>query len=250
MTTPRLKPELDQTYREDVYYPIEDEEPLAESEHQLIPLTYAYSALTAWFASNPIIWVGADMFLYYEESVPQSVVAPDVFVVTQTHKRHRRHIFQTWVEGRVPELVLEVMSPSSVHRDTVEKYELYQRLGVREYWLYDPTEEGVLEPRLRGHVLAAGEYRPIDVREVDGKYVGMSEVLGLEFHANAEWFRFFDPAAGEYLPDNQENHQARLEAERAQAESEQGRAEAERERQHLESLLREHGIDPSTGRRG
>ena len=210
MTTPRLKQEVSQF--EDVYYPIDDDEPLAESEHQLFPLTYAHSALRSWFEDDPTTWVGADMFLYYEEGVPSSVVAPDVFVVTQTHKRHLRNIFRTWVEGRVPELVLEVMSRTSVRRDTVTKYELYERLGVREYWLYDPTEDGVLRPRLRGYILAEGEYSSIEVREVDGKYVSTSEVLGLEFHANAEWFRFFDPVAGEYLPDNQENQHARLEA--------------------------------------
>ena len=153
------------------------------------------------------------MFLYYEEGVPQSVVTPDVFVVTRTHKRHLRYIFQTWVEGRVPELVLEVMSPSSVRRDTVEKYELYKSLGVREYWIYDPTEEGFLYPRLRGYALVGGEYRPIDIEEADGKYVGMSDALGLEFHANAQWFRFFNPISGEYLPDYQENQQAQVEAE-------------------------------------
>ena len=183
------------------------------------------------------------MFLYYEEGVPSSVVAPDVFVVTGTHKRHLRNIFQTWVEGRVPELVLEVMSRTSVRRDTVEKYEIYERLGVREYWIYDPTEEGVLEPRLRGYVLLEGEYRPIEVREVDGKHIGVSEVLGLEFHANDEWFRFFDPVAGEYLPDSDERK-------RAQEEAERGRAEAEQERQRLERLLREHGIDPTRGLQG
>ncbi len=250
MTTPRLKPDLDQTDHEDVYYPIEDDEPLAESEYQLFPLTYAHAALRSWFENDPTVWVGADMFLYYEEGVPSSVVAPDVFVVTQTHKRHLRNIFQTWVEGRVPEFVLEVMSRTSVRRDTVTKYELYERLGVREYWLYDPTEQGVLDPRLRGYVLVEGEYRPIEVRELDGKYAGMSDVLGLEFHANAEWFRFFDPVAREYLPDNQENHEARLEAERGRVEAERERAESERARQRLESLLREHGIDPTTGIRG
>ena len=197
------------------------------------------------------------MFLYYEEGVPSSVVTPDVFVVTRTHKRHLRNIFQTWLEGRVPELVLEVMSRTSVRRDTVDKYEIYERLGVREYWIYDPTEEGFLDPRLRGYVLLEGEYRPIEVREVDGKHIGVSEVLGLEFHASAEWFRFFDPVAGEYLPDSDERKRAQEEAERGQAEAEQGRAEAEqgraeseRARQHLESLLREHGIDPTTGIRG
>ena len=281
MTTPRLKKvtlhsdagqQSDQTSHDDVYYPIEDDEPLAESERQLFPITYAHAALRSWYADVPTTWVGADMFLYYEEGVASSVVAPDVFVVTRTHKRHLRNIFQTWIEGRVPDLVLEVLSRTSVRRDTVEKYEVYESLGVREYWIYDPTEEGFMEPRLRGHVLVDGEYRPIEVREVDGKLVGVSEVLGLEVHANAEWFRFFDPVTGEYLPDNLEIKRAREEAERAQAEAERAlsserreraeaerahaeaeralsserreRAEAERARQELERLLREHGIEP------
>ena len=213
MVTPHLKQDVRRTDTDTVHYPIDDDIPWAESEYQLFPLHYAHRSLTDWFSADPTTWVGGNMFLYYEEGVPQSVVTPDVFVVTRTHKRHLRNIFQTWVEGRVPELVLEVMSRTSVHRDTVEKYELYERLGVREYWQYDPTEEGFLEPRLRGYALVGGEYRPIDVEEVDGKYVGVSDVLGLEFHANAEWFRFFDHVSGEYLPDYQENQQAQVEAE-------------------------------------
>ena len=220
MTTPRLKHELDRADHDEVYYPIDDDEPLAESERQLFPLTYAHAALNSWYADDPTIWVGADMFLYYEEGVPSSVAAPDVFVVTQTHKSHLRNIFQTWVEGRVPELVLEVTSRTSMHRDIVTKYELYKNLGVQEYWLYDPTEEGVLEPRLRGYVLVEGEYRPIDVGEADGKYVGVSEVLGLEIHVNAEWFRFFNPVSEEYLPNLEERKLAQGAAEARIAELE------------------------------
>ena len=266
MTTPRLKQEASHT--DHIHYPIEDDEPLAESEHQLIPLTYAYAALTAWFESDPATWVGADMFLYYEEGVPQSVVAPDVFVVTETHKTRRRNIFQTWVEGRVPELVLEVTSRTSVQHDLETKYGLYERLGVREYWLYDPTDEGFLQPRLQGNLLVGGEYRSIEMMAESGRLVGVSEVLGLELHADAEWFRLFDPDSAEYLPDSQEQNRARKEAvrareeaERAQAEAEQGQAQARRERedaeralsseryarQQMERLLREHGIEPSTG---
>ena len=237
MTTPSLKnvtPHSDAgqevTHPDEVYYPIDDDEPLAESEYQLFPLTYAHATLTSWFEDDPTIWVGADMFLYYEEGVPSSVVAPDVFVVTQTHKRHKRNIFQTWVEGRVPDLVLEIMSSTSVRRDTVTKYELYQSLGVREYWLYDPTEKGFMEPRLRGYMLVDGEYRPIEVLEADEKQVGTSEVLDLELHADGEWFRFFDPESGEYLPDTYENRRALEESEKA--------------RRELEHLLREHGIEP------
>ena len=256
MTTPRLKnvtphsdagQQIDQAEHDDVFYPVDDDEPLAESEHQLFPLTYAHAALRSWYADDPTTWVGADMFLYYEEGVPSSVVAPDLFVVTQTHKRHLRNIFQTWIEGGVPELVLEIMSRTSVDNDLVTKYRLYERLGVREYWLYDPTEEGVLEPRLRGHVLVDGEYRRIEVHEVDGKLVGVSEVLGLEIHANAEWFRFFDPVAGEYLPDSEELRQAQEAADRAREEAERALQSERRARQELERLLTEHGIVPPPG---
>ena len=240
MTTPRLKQEA--AHFGEVHYPIDDDEPLAESEYQLFPLTYAHAALTGWFEDDPTVWVGADMFLYYEEGVPSRVVAPDVFVVTQTHKRHKRNIFQTWVEGRVPDLVLEVMSSTSVRRDTVTKYELYQDLGVREYWIYDPTEEGFIEPRLRGHTLVDGEYQPVEIREVDGRLVGVSEVLGLELHADAEWFRFFDPGSAKCLPDTYENQRALEESERALSYE-------RRAREELEGLLREHGIEPPPRRR-
>ena len=82
----------------------------------------------------------------------------------------------------------------------------------------------------------------------------MSEVLGLELHAEFGWFRFFDPVSGEYLPDNQENQLRRVEAERGWASERHARQEAERDlsserhaRQELERLLCEHGIDPPTG---
>ncbi len=257
MTTPRLKQKLSHAQPDPVHYPIDDDEPLAESEYQLFPITYAHGALTTWFAADPTTWVGSDMFLYYEEGAPARVVAPDVFVVTQTHKRHKRDIFQTWVEGRAPDLVIEIMSRTSVHNDTVIKYALYERLGVREYWLYDPTEEGLLLPRLQGNALRGGVYRPVDVAEVSGMYVGVSEVLGLELRAEGDWFRFFDPASGEYLRDYYDNHREREEARQALSAERRAREEARqalsaerRAREELERLLREHGIEPPAGPNG
>jgi Uma2 family endonuclease len=40
-----------------------------------------------------------------------------------------------------PELVVEVLSFGSVKRDKVEKFRLYARFGVREYWILDPIEK-------------------------------------------------------------------------------------------------------------
>ena len=249
MTAPRLKSEAGKAgHAESVFYPIDDEEPLAESEHQLFPLTYAHGALTAWFANDPTTWVGADMFLYYEEGNPRRVVAPDVFVVTGTHKRETRNIFQTWAEGRIPAFILEITAPSSLHNDRVTKFELYQQLGVHEYWLYDPTEEGLLTPFLQGNRLVGGVYQPIPVAEtsVAGRYSGMSEALGLEVHAEADWFRLFDPVAGVYLRNLQESEDALAAEQRALAANQQVLAAERQARLELERLLREHGIEPPT----
>ena len=71
-------------------------------------------------------------------------------------------------------------------------------------------------------------------------YAGVSEVLGLELHAEGEWFRFFDSVSAEYLPNSQENQRAREEAERALSVE-------RRAREELEHLLREHGIEPPSG---
>ena len=264
MTAPRLKPEADQVERDEpVFYPIEDDEPLAESEYQLFPLTYAYWALTTWYADDPTTWVGADMFLYYVEGDPGKAVTPDVFVVTRTHKEEKRNIFQTWVEGRVPDFILEVLSENNYRNDLVTKFPIYRQLGVTEYWLYDPTLTGILSPPLQGYRLVDGEYQPIPVEEtaLPGRYRGASQVLRLELHAETDWFRLFDPAAGVYLRDPQES-EAALAAEREARFADQQALAAEREarfadrqaltaereaRAELERLLREHGIEPPTG---
>ena len=47
------------------------------------------------------------------------------------------------VEG-APDLVVEVTSPSTVHRDRGLKLDRYRRYGVREYWIVDP-DEGTVE---------------------------------------------------------------------------------------------------------
>ena len=247
MTAPRLKPEVDRVEpAESVFYPIEDDEPLAESEYQLLPLVYAYWVLTAWFSDDPTTWVGSDMFLYYQEGDPSKVVAPDLFVVTQTHKEERRNIFQTWIEGRVPDFILEVLSESNYRNDLVTKFPIYRQLGVREYWMYDPTPTGILSPPLQGYRLVGADYQPIPVEEMvePGRYRGVSEVLRLELHAERDWFRLFDPAEGIYRRDIQESEQA-LAAERDARLADQQALAAEREaRAELERLLREHGIEP------
>ncbi|MDW8289065.1 MAG: Uma2 family endonuclease, partial [Flammeovirgaceae bacterium] len=41
----------------------------------------------------------------------------------------------------IPNLVVEIISPSTFYRDSVEKFELYERYGVEEYWLVEPANQ-------------------------------------------------------------------------------------------------------------
>ncbi|MFO0794105.1 MAG: Uma2 family endonuclease, partial [Candidatus Brocadiaceae bacterium] len=43
----------------------------------------------------------------------------------------------------IPDLIVEILSPSSTFSDTAEKKEVYRKYGVREYWLVFPEEKAI-----------------------------------------------------------------------------------------------------------
>ena len=67
-----------------------------------------------------------------------SVVQPDVIYVSP----ERGEIVQDWMEG-APDLLVEVLSPSTASRDRVHKLDLYATAGVREYWIVDPRQRRI-----------------------------------------------------------------------------------------------------------
>lgn len=69
----------------------------------------------------------------------ESVVHPDLLFVT---REHLGIIASTGVHG-APDLVVEILSPSTANRDQVVKRKLYARYGVREYWIVDPLAGSV-----------------------------------------------------------------------------------------------------------
>jgi Uma2 family endonuclease len=60
-----------------------------------------------------------------------------------------------------PDLVVEVFSPGSVRHDKLDKFEIYERYGVREYWMLDPQETYIEVYRRDGDALVhQGVYGP------------------------------------------------------------------------------------------
>ncbi len=79
-----------------------------------------------------------------------TVVQPDVTVVCDSSK-----VTERGCEG-APDLVVEVISKSSVTRDLHEKYSIYEQVGVREYWVVYPTEKTLIV----FHLNDMGKYQP------------------------------------------------------------------------------------------
>ena len=158
-------------------------------------------------------------------------VAPDTFVVFGVEDRVRMN-YKVWEEGKGPDFVLEVASPNTWREDVGRKRSVYARLGVREYFLFDPTGEH-LTPPLQGLRLVDGAYERLPaVESIDRTLTLPSEALGLELRTKAGGeIRFHDPATGEDLLSHAEAHAAwQEEAAARQEEAATRREEAEARR--------------------
>jgi Uma2 family endonuclease len=102
---------------------------------------------------------------------PENTVEPDLVYIATANlgSIQRRAIFG------VPDLLVEIVSPSSVQRDRYDKKELYARFGVREYWVADPANHA-----LEVLTLNAGRYELHCLVEQQGN-VNSLVLPGVEF---------------------------------------------------------------------
>jgi Uma2 family endonuclease len=222
MSTPWPAPDLD--------YPESDGEPLAETGVHVRELLDSRWVLQQRYRDDADVYVASNMFVYYEQGNPRAVFAPDVFVVHGVPKEPERRTFKIWEEGRAPSFVLEISSRSAWVEDLGNKKAICARLGVREYFLWDPEGE-YLTPRLQGYRLQGGEYHRIAPDHGGGV---ASETLGVVFHAEESRLVASDAVTGERLlrPDD-------VRAARDDAEKRLAAAEIE-----LATLRRRMGGDP------
>jgi hypothetical protein len=110
--------------------------------------------------------------------VGKKQLAPDAFIAFPDD--HPRQSYDLQIEGGFPPFVLEVVSPSSSARDQVEKRQVYDALGAREYALFTPRDgaPSLLEGYRR---VASGQFEPWP-RDEQGRLA--SEVLGLTLVVN------------------------------------------------------------------
>lgn len=223
MSTLLLKPERTQK----IFYPESDEEPMAETDEHRDWMVALIEMLKEWFRDRQDVYVSGNIFVYYEKGRPSAVFSPDAFVVIGVPKKKRR-TYKTWLEGgKVPDVVFEVSSESTSAEDEGSKKALCRRLGIKEYFLYDPDGE-YLDPKLQGYQLVNGKYLSMPFERETGFY---SEKLGLYLRLEGNNLRLVNPQTGQFLWTPEEVHAAyRAEAQsRQQAELEIARLQAELE---------------------
>lgn len=108
----------------------------------------------------------------------EDVVEPDILVVLQAHADR---IGEQVVSG-APDLVVEILSPGTAARDLGTKRALYERHGVREYWIVDPERSMVEVLRLEsGRFTPARVFGAADrLRSalLPGLEIPLAEILG------------------------------------------------------------------------
>ena len=143
-------------------------------EHQLASVKLV-SLMYPYATRRDLGWVfHAPFDIVFSDS---EVVQPDIMFIS----KEREHIRTAANVRGAPDLVVEILSPSSSRRDWKYKRGLYAKYGVREYWIVDPTNRIVSVMLLRDGVLEiAGAYVEGDTLEsvaVVGFRVGVEEIF-------------------------------------------------------------------------
>lgn len=225
---------LDLYQHDEPYYPSSDSEPMGENDVICWLMTTSLDMLKRHFQDDENIYVSSNSFVYYVKGEPKERVAPDLYVVKGVPSRQRRN-YKIFEEGVVPQVVFEFTTDSSRFKDLGTKKGLYELLGVKEYYVFDPAGE-YLSPPFRAYILVDGVFQE---REPKSSY--FSEELGLTIKAVDTLLRFYPPDSLQAIPTSgelktlAEEQAARAEQEAARAEREAARAEKEASKARLES---------------
>ena len=226
--------------------PYDDGEPMETQRHK-VQMDLLIDTMEVWLAQRDDGYTSGNMFVYYSlaQVKNQDFKGPDFFVTLGVPKGERLS-WVCWEEGKTPDVVIELLSPSTRTYDKGEKRAIYQnQLHVPEYYWFDPFNP----EDWAGFELQGGAYQPLSIND-QGQLVSQILQLGLVRWqgtykgVTATWLRWAH-LDGALVPTAEEK--AWHQAQQAQQQAEQAQHQAEQERQRAEKLaahLRSLGIEP------
>lgn len=173
-------------------------------------------------------FVGGNMFIYFsrEQARNRDFRGPDFFFVKGVRWDPLRPYWAIWDEGgRYPNVIIELLSPTTAEEDLNTKKDVYQdTFRTPEYYCYDPDTQ-----LLQGWRLAGQVYEPLQANNegwlwCDQLQLWLGTWHGLFQNNQSTWLRFHDQR-GVVVPTFAEAERQRAEA----AEAELARLKQERQ---------------------
>jgi hypothetical protein len=194
----------------DLEYPESDGKPLADNTIQFGLIMKIQGGFDALFADQTV-FVAGDLLWY---PVQGSLIrqAPDVMVAFGRPKGERGS-YKQWEEDNIaPQVVFEILSPGNTRKEMAEKFKFYEKYGVEEYYVYDPSKN-VLKGWIRsGNILS-------EIPQIEG---WISPRLGTRFETRMATLDLYTPDGDRFESFVELTQRAKQEAQRAQ-QSEQAR---------------------------
>ncbi len=202
-------------------FPGSDGAPMAETSAnaiQMVDLQFALQSLFAQQGRAHTTTVGGNQFVYYNPANGRDNISPDVYVIFDVPPPAPPK-WETWIEGKFPDIVFEISSPSTQREDLSErpggKRRVYAEQGAKEYYIYDP--QGAMDPPFLGFESRHGRMEPLTPLASGGI---MSPLLEAELRPMpmaetprrpaGTWLRVIDPTSGRPVRVAEETHDAFL----------------------------------------
>ena len=106
------------------------------------------------FDQRPDTFLSSNTIICYDPRDLNVRVSPDVYLAfgVDAQAIRQRKLYLPWEVGKPPDWALEIGSSSTGREDVVRKRDIYARIGVPEYWRFDPSKES----EYHGQKLAGG----------------------------------------------------------------------------------------------
>jgi Uma2 family endonuclease len=229
-----------QSIEENVILPpsnLYSDEPPLETELHLEEIILLLKCLKWLWRDRTDFYAAGNLTIYFSSKKlkTKDFRGPDFFVVLDTEQKVRKS-WTIWEEdGKYPNLILEILSPTTANTDKDFKKTLYQdTFRTPDYFWFDPE---TLE--FAGFHLVDGKYQALQPNAQGHLW---SQQLGLYLGIYQGLVRFFTPD-GQLVPTPEES--ADQETQRADQETQRADQETQRA-ERLAAKLRELNIDPDT----
>lgn len=225
-----------QLSKTEIIYPESDGKPMADNTKQFRWILTIQQNIDWLYTNDPQVFVAGDLLWYPVEGQTQIAAAPDTMVVFGRPKGDRGS-YKQWEEDNIaPQVVFEILSPSNKSVEMAKKLLFYDRYGVEEYYIYNPTNDNL--------EIWARNRNSLD--SISESHNWVSPKLGIRFDLSGDELQIYRPDGIKfysYIEINRmlEQESLRAEHESVRAEQEYQRAErATKQLTEMEAMLQQY----------